>query len=36
MSYIGHGLEIGRLTPRYLCFYRIQMFATNLGPLASA
>ena len=38
-SYIGHELEIGRLTPRYLRFYhamyQILMFAMNLGLLAN-
>jgi hypothetical protein len=34
-SYIGHGPEIGRLTPWYLRFYHIQMSATNLGPHAN-
>jgi len=38
-SYIGHELEIGRLTPRYLHFYHAMyqtlMFAMNLGLLAN-
>jgi hydrogenase-4 component F len=38
-SYIGHELEIGRLTPRYLRFYHAMyqtlMFAMNLGLLAN-
>ena len=38
-SYIGHELEIGRLTARYLRFYhamyQILMFAMNLGLLAN-
>jgi len=38
-SYIGHELEIGRLTPRYLRFYHTMyqtlMFAMNLGLLAN-
>ncbi|HET6927648.1 MAG TPA: hydrogenase 4 subunit F [Hyphomicrobiaceae bacterium] len=38
-SYIGHELEVGRLTPRYLRFYHAMyqtlMFAMNLGLLAN-
>ena len=38
-SYIGHELEIGRLTPRHLRFYHAMyqtlMFAMNLGLLAN-
>jgi hydrogenase-4 component F len=38
-SYIGHELEIGRLTPRHLRFYhamyQILMFAMNLGLTAN-
>jgi len=38
-SYIGHELEIGRLTPAYLRFYhamyQILMFAMNLALLAN-
>ena len=38
-SYIGHELEIGRLTPRYLRFYHAMyqtlMFAMNLGLIAN-
>jgi hydrogenase-4 component F len=38
-SYIGHELEIGRLTPRYLRFYHAMyqtlMFAMNLGLTAN-
>jgi hydrogenase-4 component F len=38
-SYIGHELEIGRLTPRYLRFYHAMyqtlMFAMNLGLVAN-
>ena len=38
-SYIGHELEIGRLTPRHLRFYHSMyqtlMFAMNLGLLAN-
>jgi hydrogenase-4 component F len=38
-SYIGHEVEIGRLTPRYLRFYHAMyqtlMFAMNLGLLAN-
>jgi hydrogenase-4 component F len=38
-TYIGHELEIGRLTPRYLRFYHAMyqtlMFAMNLGLLAN-
>ena len=38
-SYIGHELEIGRLTPRHLRFYhamyQILMFAMNLGLVAN-
>jgi hydrogenase-4 component F len=38
-SYIGHELEIGRLTPSYLRFYHAMyqtlMFAMNLGLLAN-
>jgi hydrogenase-4 component F len=38
-SYIGHELEIGRLTPRYLRFYhamyQILMFAMNLALIAN-
>jgi hydrogenase-4 component F len=38
-SYIGHELEIGRLTPRYLRFYhamyQLLMFAMNLALLAN-
>ena len=38
-SYIGHELEIGRLTPRYLRFYHAMyqtlMFAMNLALLAN-
>jgi hydrogenase-4 component F len=38
-SYIGHELESGRLTPRYLRFYhamyQMLMFAMNLGLLAN-
>ena len=38
-SYIGHELEIGRLTPVYLRFYhamyQVLMFAMNLGLLAN-
>src|SRR5262249_51986465 len=38
-SYIGHELEIGRLTPRYLRFYHAMyqtlMFAMNLALVAN-
>jgi hydrogenase-4 component F len=38
-SYIGHELEIGRLTPRYLRFYhamyQVLMFAMNLALVAN-
>jgi len=38
-SYIGHEIEIGRLTPRYLRFYHAMyqtlMFAMNLGLVAN-
>src|SRR5262245_37172894 len=38
-SYIGHELEIGRLTPRYLRFYHAMyqtlMFAMNLALIAN-